>query len=160
MPNDEPLERESSKETKRLASDADDWGSTFVKHLDIEFSTGASHLGADAKPNDYHRLMMLAIAEVCGASGASPEAISLLVEKLTDQISRVEPDPNWTNEKNARRLALIDKLIQQEITPLESTELNRLTEQMRAAFDQEKLLPLEGARRLHRQLLDLPPSNG
>jgi hypothetical protein len=63
------------------------------------------------------------------------------------------PPEDWTRERNDRRVALIDKFIQGELTPEESVELEQLTEYMRTHFDTEAAVPLEGAKRLHRRLL-------
>lgn len=64
----------------------------------------------------------------------------------------------WTGEKNKRRVALIDKLIQQSLSPDEAAELDRLTDNMRHHLDTEELVPTEGARQLHRRLLNLSDS--
>jgi hypothetical protein len=63
------------------------------------------------------------------------------------------PEATWSAESNRRRLALIDKQIQQSISLAEQLELARLTAQMRAQVDTEINLPLQGARAIHKRLL-------
>lgn len=59
----------------------------------------------------------------------------------------------WSNELNARRVDLIDKDIQGAITPEERVELAELQRRAAAYRDRIAPLPVEGARRLHEQLL-------
>ena len=59
----------------------------------------------------------------------------------------------WTEEKNARRCQLIDRKIQEVITADESKELEWLQQALRQYLDRVAPLPLEGAKRLHAQLL-------
>jgi hypothetical protein len=59
----------------------------------------------------------------------------------------------WTNEKNARRCNLIDKEIEGTITEAEKAELDHLQQQAIAHRDRVAPLPIEGARKLHQQLL-------
>jgi hypothetical protein len=60
----------------------------------------------------------------------------------------------WTADKNERRCELIDKDIQGAIGPGERRELEVLTQQMRAYRRTIARIPLEGAARLHQQLLE------
>jgi hypothetical protein len=61
----------------------------------------------------------------------------------------------WSDALNQRRFALIDKEIQASLTPAESVELAGLTRIMRDHVESEANLPIEGARALHRKLLQL-----
>ena len=63
-------------------------------------------------------------------------------------------DGEWSEEQNDRRIALIDKDIQGNITTEERVELAELQRHAVAYRDQVAPLPIEGARRLHRQLLE------
>ena len=58
----------------------------------------------------------------------------------------------WTSDKNQRRCDLIDADIDGIITPEGRLELEVLTEEMRRHVDRVAPLPLEGARRLLREL--------
>lgn len=60
----------------------------------------------------------------------------------------------WTEQKNARRCSLIDKEIAGTLTPEESVELHGLQQEMLRHRRRTAPLPLEDARRLHRELLD------
>ena len=68
-----------------------------------------------------------------------------------------QPDdaPEWTVAKNARRFYLIDKEIDGTIAIEESVELEKLQEQMGRWLDRVAPLPMEHARKLHRELLEL-----
>lgn len=61
---------------------------------------------------------------------------------------------DWTEEKNARRCALIDKDIAGTITDEERVELAKLEWQGNEYYDQVAPPPIDGARALHQQLLD------
>lgn len=59
----------------------------------------------------------------------------------------------WSEAKNARRCELIDRKIQESITPDEEAELDSLQQALRDYLDRVAPLPLEGAKRLHAKLL-------
>jgi hypothetical protein len=60
----------------------------------------------------------------------------------------------WTAELNQRRFDLIDLAIQRTLSVSEEVELATLTQIMRAHVDSEANLPFEGARKLHRYLIE------
>lgn len=155
MFNDESLESQSQQEAESISSDAADWGSEFVKHLELEYADSASELPIDATWPDFQQAMMIALGRVFDESGATPESITQLWEGIADRLVPNDGDAAWSSQKNARRLKLIDKKIQQTITPKEAIELMQLTKQMRVHCDSEEMVPLEGARQLHRRLLDM-----
>ena len=158
MSNDESLESQGRQEAESISSDAADWGRQFVKCLRLEYANLASELPTDATWPDFQQAMMIAVGRVLDESGATPESIARLWEEIADRLLPVDADAAWNREKNARRLKLIDRKIQQTITPKEAIELTRLTKQMRVHCDREEMVPLEGARRLHRRLLDMDES--
>lgn len=59
----------------------------------------------------------------------------------------------WTEQSNARRCQLIDRQIQDTITAEEAAELDQLQQSLRRYLDSVAPLPLDGARRLHAELL-------
>ena len=59
----------------------------------------------------------------------------------------------WSEEKNSRRCELIDRQIEGNLSPEERIELDDLQRQATAYRDLTAPLPMEGARRLHRELL-------
>ena len=155
MSNDELPEVQCQRETESIASDAEQWGRLFVTNLELEYANLAAELPRDATWPDFQRAMLLAIERVFDESGADPESIVRLWQESANRLLYVDEDTAWSSEKNARRLKLIDNRIQQTITEEEAIELRRLTEQMRVNCDHEGTVPLEGARQLHRRLLDI-----
>jgi hypothetical protein len=65
-----------------------------------------------------------------------------------------DPSELWTEEKNDRRCELIDKDIEGTISESEELELERLQERFHEYLDTVAPPPMEGARRLHQELLD------
>ena len=59
----------------------------------------------------------------------------------------------WTEERNARRCALIDLEIAGTLTPEQAVELQRLQREMLRYRRRAAPLPLDDARRLHQRLL-------
>jgi hypothetical protein len=66
----------------------------------------------------------------------------------------VPPADDWTPAKNARRVELIDREIDEVITPEEAKELEGLQTEVDRYIDRVAPRPLEYARELHRQLLE------
>jgi hypothetical protein len=66
--------------------------------------------------------------------------------------AELHPGP-WTEAKNQRRCELIDKDIDDHLTPEEAIELEALERQMDRHSRTVAPLPLEDARRLHQELL-------
>lgn len=62
-------------------------------------------------------------------------------------------DGAWTEEKNARRCALIDREIDGALTAPEAVELQRLQAEMLRYRQKVAPLPLAEARKLHQELL-------
>ena len=71
---------------------------------------------------------------------------------LSDESEGFAPT-EWTEAKNARRCALIDREIEGILTPDEAVELHQLQGEMLRHRRQAASLPLEDARRLHQRLL-------
>lgn len=74
-----------------------------------------------------------------------------IIESL--QADSSAPQGEWNETKNVRRCALIDKEIDGMLTPAERIELELLQRQAVAYRDCVAPLPIEGARKLHEQLL-------
>ncbi len=64
-----------------------------------------------------------------------------------------QEEEQWNAEKDARRCELIDKKIQGTLQPAESREFAELQRQALEYFDRVAPPPVEGARRLHENLL-------
>ncbi len=76
---------------------------------------------------------------------------SEIIESLKADSSA--PPEEWSEARNARRSALIDKEIDGSLTPAERVELEVLQKQAVAYRDRVAPLPIEGARKLHAELL-------
>ena len=83
-----------------------------------------------------------------------PEAIAALFGTTIIWGREKNATIDWTTELNQRRFELIDRQIQGTLTPEESIELAGLTQLMRDHVDAEAQFPIQGARELHRRLLD------
>jgi hypothetical protein len=64
-------------------------------------------------------------------------------------------EEEWTDAKNDRRAELIERKIAKTITPDEESEFEQLQAQLRHYRDRVAPLPLEEARRLHQELVEL-----
>lgn len=84
-------------------------------------------------------------------SGASPQSMT---EHPPAPEAKPLAEAMWTEARNARRCELIDNEIQETISEEERQELKALTKQMRAYRRHVAPLPIEGARKLHQQLLE------
>jgi nucleoside 2-deoxyribosyltransferase len=91
-------------------------------------------------------------AEAREIVGPSPETIP----EVNQAASGDGPsDGDWSEELNERRIELIDKDIQLNITTGERAELADLQRRAVAYRDRVAPLPVEGARRLHQELLEM-----
>jgi hypothetical protein len=63
-------------------------------------------------------------------------------------------DVEWTDVKNQRRCDLIDREIDDSLTPDERVELENLQQQLRRYVNQVSPLPLEPLRKLHQELIE------
>ena len=155
MSQDASPELLGQKRTESLASDAEEFGDLFIKHLEIEYSSIVSQLPKTATWTDCQRAMMTAIVKVLEESGVEIEKIPTLVTEVARSIPPVETRTEWSTADNARRTQLIDKWIQRTLSTDEAAELEQLTERLRVHHDTEQMVPLEGARQLHRQLMGI-----
>lgn len=74
--------------------------------------------------------------------------------RVRDLLGAANGDVAWTSEKEARRRELIDKDITNTITADERVELAMLDQEGNAHYDAVAPRPIEGARRLHQELLE------
>lgn len=151
-----PIEEQPKPKTKgsevAISEEANDWLQQVVKHFELNFVDACQGAPADVDRSAYQRMTILAIVQTLKDSGLSEESI----REMFGQIAG-EPDVEsieWTADMNHRRFSLIDKEIQGELTPAEQFELARLTSAMRIVVDSELNVPMEGARALHRKLMD------
>ena len=78
-----------------------------------------------------------------------------ICEESSLSLVRSQPpiDKLWTDAKDRRRCALIDRSLHEELTAAENRELADLQRQAEAYFDEVAPPPIEGALRLHAQLM-------
>ena len=154
MSTDESLKEQFKQGSESVTADAIDWGNQFVKLLELEYTNAAALLPAEARWAEFRRVMLRAVVATLVESGADPDEISRLLQQGVPLDHDVDKNAGWTSECNARRVTLIDKMIQQTLSAEEAVELDRLTARLRLHVDKEELVPIEGARRLHRRLLE------
>jgi len=80
-------------------------------------------------------------------------AVAQVLPLSTDRNGASSGDGEWTDAKNARRCALVDKKIDGTLSTDEVRELADLQQQMLRYRDRVAPLPLEYARQLHQELL-------
>jgi hypothetical protein len=153
MSTDESLERQSRSES--VSADAIDWGSQFVKHLELEYTSVASRLPTEATWEEFRQAMLRAVLATLLEAGSDLDEISQLLHETPPVNHGPDDAAGWTDECNIRRIALIDKMLQQTLSAKEAVELDRLTARLRLHADSEDLVPIEGARRLHKRLLEM-----
>jgi len=156
MPEPTPHDLTTSGEAddQSMSSEIFDWAETFVKHLQIEFHILAGETEDVASVDQNRRWMVIAFLRTLIESGISPQEVErlYLFQAAAMEQNALEP---WSEVKNSRRIELIDKSLQDQITSEESKELAQLTNQLREAVDNEQLVPMERAMQLHKSLLDL-----
>ena len=64
----------------------------------------------------------------------------------------------WTEEKDSRRCDLIDKSLQATLSASEELELSKLQRQAEAHFDEVSPPPIDGALKLHKELIAIKES--
>ena len=139
-----------------ISADSDDWFRQFVKHLDLHLIDASRNLRRQASVAELQAAAARAIVTTYLDSGMELESIMELVGRVG--VEARSDKPVWCDALNKRRFALIDKEIQGLLTHAESVELAGLTSMMRDQIESEINLPMEGARSLHRRLLQLKSS--
>jgi hypothetical protein len=136
-----------------ISADSEDWIRQFIKHLDLHLIDSSRNLAPKASVAELQEAAARAVVETYRDSGMELESIMELVGRVAVE-ARFDK-PVWCDALNKRRFALIDKEIQGLLTQAERVELAGLTSMMRAHIDSEANLPMQGARSLHRRLLQL-----
>ena len=97
-------------------------------------------------------------------SGTNPagrkQRFFAICEESSLSLVRSQPpiDQSWTDARDRRRCALIDRSLHQELTAADNRELADLQRQAEAYFDEVAPPPIDGALRLHAQLMKLAGS--
>ncbi len=136
-----------------VAPDADNWIRQFARHLEIHFLDSARRLPADASASEFQRAATHAVLATFIDSGLELEALFELIGQTA--IEYESAGVAWNETLNRRRFELIDKEIQGTLNQTERIELAGLTKIMRDHTDSESNLPMQGAKVLHRKLLQM-----
>ena len=91
----------------------------------------------------------------CANAYRSKERFAALCEEYSVTLVAISQTvtPSWTPEKDSRRCFLIDKSLHGKCTAVEEQELTRLQQEAEAYFDEVAPPPIDGALRIHAQLL-------
>jgi hypothetical protein len=133
---------------------ASDWFRQFLKHLELEIADSGRELQADPDVLDCGLIAIQAVHRTLLDSGLDEPQIAALFVRVVSKKLGGHDGAQWTPELNRRRFELIDREIQGTLSSAEELELTALTQAMREHIDSEHNLPLEGAKKLHRHLLE------
>jgi len=135
-----------------VGPDAKFWMMKFVPDFERALVHESASLQEHTDINEFQNVTVRAMLRTLLDSGMSVESLTEIVGQVLNDLDPI--DAEWNSRLNKRRLALIDKQIQRSITPAEKLELARLTTAMRQHVDSEANLPIQGARALHKKLLE------
>jgi len=153
MANWKPRKSQSVPHRGSISEHASDWIRRFSKELEDNFINSALSIPADSPARAYQDATIRAVFSVLLDSGMDTESFAETFGRIL--IERRAASVEWTSESNQRRFELIDKEIQETLTPAERIELAGLTGIMRERLESEANLPMEAAKALHRKLLGL-----
>ncbi len=134
-----------------ISAEADLWIRQFTKQFELHALDASRDLPPDASVSESQMATARAIVATFLDSGMDLESVMESLGRVA--LESRSAGASWSDALNQRRFALIDKEIQGTLTPAEYVELAGLTRIMRDHADSEANLPLEGARALHRKLL-------
>ena len=147
---------------KRLESNAGalpeavgEWMLQFQKLFELYLIDAARDLPPDADESACPHVAVQALKLTLLDSGMDEPSVVELFDRAVTNAPEAPGEPEWNSATNDRRLALIDQKIQGKLTRADRRELSELTRLMRNKVDTEANVPLEGARALHRHLLEL-----
>jgi hypothetical protein len=146
-------ESESHDPRGAISADVEDWIRQFIRHFELEVLDASRSLPPNPGVAELQRVTARAILATYLDSGMEIESAIELFGPIA--VERRSGDLAWSDVLNQRRFALIDKEIQELLTPAERVELAGLTQMLREHVESEANLPMEGARALHRKLLQL-----
>ena len=153
MATRKPHESGSAPRPGSISENASDWIRQLSEQLEEHFIDSALSIPAEASARDYQDATIRAVFSVLLESGMDTESFAETVGRILIEESAASVE--WTSQFNQRRFELIDKEIQETLTPAERIELAGLTRIMRERLDSEANLPTAGAKALHRKLLAL-----
>ena len=151
------VKKQPESRDRELCEAANDWFRTFLKHLEIHMAETGQALRSDSESTELRLAALLAVVLTLRESGADDGEVVNLFARIALEDGGLANGPAWNSELNKRRFELIDGDIQGTLSRPEQIELARLTGLMRKHVDSEVNLPFEGARKLHRRLMELDP---
>jgi hypothetical protein len=121
----------------------------------IEFRADAmKHVSLDTQDEAVKRFVMsLAINAEGSLLKLQGRVVAQILPAPIDR-NGASSHEEWTDAKNARRCALVDKKIDGNLSAVEAFELTDLQQQMLRYRDRVAPLPLDYARQLHQELLN------
>lgn len=153
MASTKPHKSESVSHGDSISERASDWIRLCIKHFELNLLDTSCSLPPNASDLDYRIAAIRAMFETLLDSGMDAELFAETVGRIL-----IEERPGsiqWNSQLNQRRFELIDKEIQETLAPAERVELAGLTRIMREQLESEANLPMEGAKALHRKLLEM-----
>ena len=153
MDSKKPPEAELASRRAAISEHANDWIRRFVQQLELNFVDTSLNLPPDARVLEYQLATIRATLRTLLDSGMDTELFAETVGRVL--IEQRPGSIEWNSALNQRRFELIDKEIQESLTPAEKVELAGLTGIMREQLESDANLPMEGAKALHRKLLEL-----
>ena len=153
MASPKPRKSEPVSRTDSISERASEWIRLYIKHFELNLLDTSRSLPPDASDLDCGVAAIRAMFETLLDSGMDTEVIAETVGRLFVEQRRGSVE--WSSELSQRRFELIDREIQETLAPAERVELAGLTRIMREQLESEANLPMEGAKALHRKLLEL-----
>lgn len=112
------------------------------------------HIRLDGQPEAVRQFVStLAVPAEGAVLELAGQAIACVLPPPHETNGSTTKEEDWTETKNARRCALIDRKYAGSLTPQETIELTGLQDEMLRYRQRVAPLPLEEARRLHQELL-------
>jgi hypothetical protein len=147
-------EKQPEGTSEEVVAPGNDWFQQLLKHIELHLPDAGRELTPGSDVSEFQATALRAVYQTLLDSGMQPEAIASLFGTTIIWGREKNTTVEWTPELSQRRFELIDRQIQGTIKPEESVELAGLTQMMRDNVDTEANLPIQGARDLHRRLLD------
>ena len=114
-----------------------------------------THVNLDTQPEVVRQFILALSASPDGAIlETAGDPVACVVPPPRSRTEASAPGEEWTEEKNRRRSALLDRKYDHELSPAEAAELALLQDAMHRYIDRVAPLPLDVARGLHQELLE------
>src|SRR5208282_3128580 len=115
MSSEKPPETELQSRPAAGSKHANDWIRRFVRQLELNFVDTSLSLPPDARVPEYQLATIRAVFHTLLDSGMDSESFAETVGRVL--IERRLGFVEWNSELNQRRFELIDKEIQETLTP-------------------------------------------